>query len=62
MDSMIASLEEDYASSTTKAYIRTRDLFEKWRGDKVYSEVLISNFIQCYLQGTKNMPKKRRHY
>jgi len=57
MDSMIASLEEDYASSTTKAYIRTRDLFEKWRGDKVYSEVLISNFIQCYLKGTKNMPK-----
>ena len=42
MEAMIASLEEEYSSSTMKAYKRTRDLFEKWRGEKVYSEVLFS--------------------
>ena len=31
------------------------DLFEKWRGDKMHSWSLMSDFVHCYLKGSENI-------
>jgi len=52
---MIASEEEEYSVSTKRSFKRCYEFFEKWRGDRMYSEVLVSNYVRCYLKGSANV-------
>ena len=49
--------EEDLSISTKRSYKRCGELFEKWKGEKACSEDLVSNFVHCYLKGSKNVEK-----
>jgi len=55
MEDVYLSDEESYSDKTKAVYHRCEEDFERWRGDKEYSEDLISNYIRCYLKGSDNV-------
>jgi len=50
---LIASQEETLSERTKSTFRKISRDFEKWRGDKPISEDLVSEYVRCFMKGSK---------